>query len=237
MTRYVMIINLHDCVGCGTCEIACKVENEIPEGVFVSYHENKMSGKFPDVEYSYRPVMCNHCANAACVAACPTGAMHKDEFGLTVHNLDACVACRRCAGACPYHAITPAPENTAVSDITAVPALIKDCTASGIETVGESGADKATGYPMHDPALDEYNLPVVRVGSPLKCQMCKHLVYHGDVPRCVEACPAGARVFGDEEDIYGDIHNLQLDYDASVMAPENGTEPHVYYIREFGKTW
>ena len=90
---------------------------------------------------------------------------------------------------------------------------------------------------MHDPALDEFELPLLKKGSALKCQMCKHLVYHGDVPRCVEACPAHARIFGDEEDIYGEIHQLKEMYDASVLMPEKGTGPHVYYIREFHKTW
>ena len=233
MTRYAMILNLHDCVGCGTCDIVCKIENEIPQGVFLSHHETEMTGTFPKVEYSYRPTMCNHCANAACVSVCPTGAMHKDEYGLTVVDSEKCISCASCARACPYGEVTPAPSNTAASDLGKVDALLDDCTASGKEVQEAVKAD----YPMHDPALDEYDLPLVTPGAALKCQMCKHLVYHGDVPRCVEACPAGARIFGDEEDIYGEIHQLKEQYDASVLKPEEGTEPHVYYIREFGKTW
>ena len=97
MTRYAMILNLHDCVGCGTCDIVCKIENEIPQGVFLSHHETEMTGTFPKVEYSYRPTMCNHCANAACVAVCPTGAMHKDEYGLTVVDSEKCISCASCA--------------------------------------------------------------------------------------------------------------------------------------------
>lgn len=233
MTRYAMIINLHDCVGCGMCDIVCKIENEVPQGVHFSYHLTETTGKFPKPRYSYRPVMCNHCANAACVAVCPTGAMHKDDVGLTVIDTDKCIACGACAGACPYHAISRAPQNTAASDLGDVETLLKDCTASGAEVQEAVKKD----YPMHDPALDEYGLPQLTEGASLKCQMCKHLVYHGDVPRCVEACPAGARIFGDEEDIYGEIHQLKEMYDASVLQPEQGTEPHVYYIREFHKTW
>ena len=47
MTRYAMMINLHDCVGCGACDIACKIENEIPQGVFISHHVTEMTGEFP----------------------------------------------------------------------------------------------------------------------------------------------------------------------------------------------
>ena len=233
MTRYAMIINLHDCVGCGMCDIVCKIENEVPQGVFLSHHVAEMTGKFPKPRYSYRPIMCNHCANPACAKVCPTGAIYKDETGLTVIESSKCIACGACAPACPYNAITPAPENTAASDLGDVKTLLKDCTANGSEIQEAVKKD----YPMHDPALDEYDLPLITPGAALKCQMCKHLVYHGDVPRCVEACPAGARIFGDEEDIYGEIHQLKEMYDASVLMPEEGTEPHVYYIREFHKTW
>ena len=200
-----MIINLHDCVGCGMCDIVCKIENEVPQGAFMSYHIAEMTGKFPKPRYSYRPVLCNHCDNPACAGACPTGAIHKDEVGLTVIDSDKCIACGACAPACPYGAITPAPENTAASDLGSVKTLLKDCTANGSEVQEAVKKD----YPMHDPALDEYNLPLITPGAALKCQMCKHLVYHGDDPRCVEACPPKARIFGDEEDIYGEIHQLK----------------------------
>ena len=233
MTRYAMIIDLHSCVGCGTCDIVCKLENLVPEGVFMSYHATQTSGEFPDVSYSYTPLMCNHCANAACVGACPTGAMHKDDDGLTVCDSDRCISCGACAAACPYGAITPAPERTAAADLAAVPALIEGCTSSGGEVQNEAGNDFVT----LNPALAQYGLPRTEPGAPLKCQMCKHLVYHGGLPRCVEACPAGARIFGNEEDIYGEIYALKEEYEPVVLNPEAGTEPHVYYIRQFEKTW
>ena len=232
-TRYAMVIDLYRCVGCGACEIACKTHNEVPAGSFLSYHINDTTGVFPDVEYSYRPVMCNHCTKAACVKACPTAAMHKDEFGITVHEPSKCVACGLCAAACPYGAITRVDGKSSAQQVGAVDALIEGCTGSGKELQVLVGA----GYPSHDPILDDYSLPNTKPGGPLKCQLCKHLVYSGDNPYCVDSCPAGARVFGNIEDIYGEVYELTPSYEAEVLKPSEGTEPAVYYIRQFEKTW
>jgi len=51
----------------------------------------------------YLPRICNHCLNAACVAACPSGAIYKrGEDGIVLVNQDRCRAWRMCITACPY---------------------------------------------------------------------------------------------------------------------------------------
>ena len=61
-----------------------------------------------------------------------------------------------------------------------------------------------------------------------KCTGCAHLLDHGEkVPRCVEACPTDALMFGEEED-------LQID-GATVLAPETGAAPRVSYRNIPGK--
>ncbi len=53
--------------------------------------------------YFYLPRTCNHCLNPACVAACPSGALHKrGEDGLVLVNQDQCRGWRHCVAACPY---------------------------------------------------------------------------------------------------------------------------------------
>ena len=39
------------------------------------------------------------------------------------------------------------------------------------------------------------------------------------------------------DDIYSDVYKLRQEYEASVLLPDEGTLPGVYYIREFKKTW
>ena len=51
----------------------------------------------------YIPRICNHCLNAACVAACPSGAIYKrGEDGVVLINQNKCRSWRMCVSACPY---------------------------------------------------------------------------------------------------------------------------------------
>ncbi len=50
------------------------------------------------------PVMCQHCASAACVDVCPTGASFKRADGIVLVDRHICIGCRYCMMACPYKA-------------------------------------------------------------------------------------------------------------------------------------
>lgn len=53
--------------------------------------------------FFYLPRICNHCLNAACVAACPSGAIYKrGEDGIVLINQEKCRGWRMCVTACPY---------------------------------------------------------------------------------------------------------------------------------------
>lgn len=63
-----------------------------------------------------------------------------------------------------------------------------------------------------------------------KCNWCLHRVRVGLKPACVEACPTGARIFGDINDHESEIAKLIHTQSVQVMKPEIGTKPQVYYI-------
>jgi anaerobic dimethyl sulfoxide reductase subunit B (iron-sulfur subunit) len=47
--------------------------------------------------------MCFHCENPVCTAACPNGAVYKEEkYGAVLVDLDKCTGERKCWMACPY---------------------------------------------------------------------------------------------------------------------------------------
>jgi Fe-S-cluster-containing dehydrogenase component len=57
-----------------------------------------------------------------------------------------------------------------------------------------------------------------------KCTGCAHLLDNGSkVPRCVEACSTNAMSFGEEADL------IDLVEGASVLIPDTGLHPRVYY--------
>jgi nitrate reductase / nitrite oxidoreductase, beta subunit len=53
--------------------------------------------------FFHLPRTCNHCLNPACVAACPSGALHKrGEDGIVLIDQERCRGWRHCVAACPY---------------------------------------------------------------------------------------------------------------------------------------
>ncbi|MCC8059930.1 MAG: 4Fe-4S dicluster domain-containing protein [Clostridiales bacterium] len=104
MSRLGFLYDQTKCIGCNACQMACKDKNNLEKGLFfrrvetLEYEEN---GKMICFHYSGA---CNHCADAACVNACPTHAMHYMEDGTVGHDAGACIACGTCTWACPYGA-------------------------------------------------------------------------------------------------------------------------------------
>lgn len=110
-------IDSSSCVGCRTCEIACKDKQNLTVGPRPRYVREFAGGSWVADEASqntYRQegvfsynvsISCNHCSNPACIAVCPSGAMKKDEeTGIVWSDHEVCIGCGSCAQACPYHA-------------------------------------------------------------------------------------------------------------------------------------
>jgi len=63
-----------------------------------------------------------------------------------------------------------------------------------------------------------------------KCNFCEERLAKGETPACVQACPAGALIFGDTQDASSRvIQVLQSNYTIR-RKPGLGTLPQVYYI-------
>ncbi|MHB8987430.1 MAG: 4Fe-4S dicluster domain-containing protein [Desulfobulbia bacterium] len=246
MTQYAMVIDLQKCVGCGACALACKTENNTAGRNFGQAHnwadfQNETSGKFPKTKYTARPVLCNHCSNAPCVKACPVTpkAMYKTKDGITMHNDERCIGCRACQQACPYSKMEVKGGETSVISYNEdgkpyepfyvdKSEMIPGCTMSPAELAAK------TDNPPHRTKYDHPDYQDVRRSNITeKCIFCEHRVKKGLLPNCVVACPAKARIFGDISDKNSEVAQLVKKYKGTVLKPEKGTKPNVYYIRSF----
>lgn len=103
MAKMGYFFDQNACIGCKTCQIACKDKNDLEIGQFFRRVRDYESGRYPHARVFHHSMTCNHCEFPACVAACPNAAMYSDEEDGTVQHDDSkCIGCQYCVEACPY---------------------------------------------------------------------------------------------------------------------------------------
>lgn len=103
MAKQGFYFNQQACVGCRTCQIACKDKNELDVGALFRHLRDYEVGTFPAPSIYHYAGTCNHCEMPACVANCSTGALYvDDEDGTVQYDVSKCDGCQSCVSACPY---------------------------------------------------------------------------------------------------------------------------------------
>jgi anaerobic carbon-monoxide dehydrogenase iron sulfur subunit len=96
-----LIIDSAKCTGCGLCQIACAITKKQqcePSLARIKIWREETQGLFI-------PMVCQQCENSPCADACLMNIIIKNPVtGVTIRNLDACIACRACQVACPFEA-------------------------------------------------------------------------------------------------------------------------------------
>ncbi|MBI2968286.1 MAG: T9SS type A sorting domain-containing protein [Bacteroidetes bacterium] len=263
MAKYGMAIDLNRCVGCGTCGLACKTENntDYKQGGttfnwadFVTF----TTGSYANGNFQFHvlPVLCNHCSDAPCVAVCPPHALFKNADNLTMHDESKCLGddCGHlCIDACPFSNMDVDAEGVPYSVLQANPknqntlsiwdnstSIITGCTTNPADTVTAAGNNR----PPYKNAYTHQYYSAVRPSNVIeKCYFCDHRLQNGEQPYCVVSCPANARIFGDLNDPTSDIsqalntyevHRLKNNNGEFLADGENGTDPNVYYLGKYG---
>jgi len=113
-----VLVDLHRCMGCRACQVACKAWNDNPGEVTLCLgcYDNPPDFsadtwsliQFDEVEtgdklhWVFTKRQCMHCEHPACVSACPVQALHKLDSGAVVYDAEKCIGCRYCMVACPF---------------------------------------------------------------------------------------------------------------------------------------
>jgi Fe-S-cluster-containing dehydrogenase component len=213
--EFVYALNLSRCIGCRRCVHACVEENnqsrspeiqyirvlEMPRGTIDMERGNHHYDRptVPDDLHYYMPVQCHQCANPPCVKVCPIEATWQEPDGITVVDYDWCIGCRYCEAACPYWARR---FNYTQPEIPA------------------ADINPQMSYLSNRPRPK---------GVMEKCTFCLHRTREGRMPACLEACPVGARKFGNVLDPQSEISQILRTKRVFVLKEDVGTLPRFFY--------
>lgn len=100
MSQMGFLLDQKYCIGCQTCQAACRARHGLTPGVY----PRKATSSQIELTGPYISLACNHCTNPACADVCPTGAVQKRDDGIVVHDTEICIGCYSCEKACPYGA-------------------------------------------------------------------------------------------------------------------------------------
>ncbi|MDP7614076.1 MAG: 4Fe-4S dicluster domain-containing protein [SAR324 cluster bacterium] len=211
-------LNISKCKGYRKCVDACVEENNQGRDTQIQYirvlemERGSMNLEESNHYYNpetvpqkgkfYMPVQCMQCENPPCVRACPVKATWKETDGVVVIDYDWCIGCRYCMTACPYW---------------------------------------ARHFNWNEPELPPEELnPVTHYlgnrprskGVMEKCMFCVQRTRKGQQPACMEACPTGARIFGNLLDPESEIRYILENKTVFRLKEDLGTEPKFWYFTD-----
>lgn len=234
-------LNIQTCIGCRRCVKACVEENnqsrydpeiewirvlQMEKGNFsienkgeavsdntlnVGEYAHKNAGvtlegehyyepeKVPEKDFFYFPVQCMQCENPPCVKVCPIQATWREPDGIVVIDYDWCFGCRMCMSACPYGARH---------------------FNWGKPNLPKENVNPDTHYLGNRPRTN---------GVMEKCTFCIQRVREGRYPACLEACPVGARKFGNLLDPESEIRKILENKRVFRSKVELNTYPKFFY--------
>jgi molybdopterin-containing oxidoreductase family iron-sulfur binding subunit len=209
--------NISKCKGFRACVEACINENNLDRKAGTQYirifemedglvnlddADATFQHDVPAEGHFYMGTQCFQCADPPCVKVCPVGATWQEPDGITVIDYDWCIGCRYCMAACPYWARR---FNWAEPEVPV------DAINPNQHYLGNRAR---------------------KAGVVEKCTFCIHRTRQGRLPACAEACPTGARVFGNLLDPNSEIRWVLANKKVFRLKEDLKTEPRFWYFTD-----
>ncbi len=239
---WAFIVDTMKCIGCGLCARACKLENNVPwepscnrtwveryrflkEGeVLVDSPNGGINGFYnpggtesivvePAVDYNE-----NGLPNYIPLPNDDGTHLQPDEIEKAFFVPKLCNQCDKppCVQVCPVGATYKTRDGIVL--------------VNQDRCIGCRYCVQACPYGMRYLVPEGKVTPTGQSGVVDKCTWCYHRITKGLKPACVEACPVGARVFGDLNDPESEVSKILAKERVQVLKPDLGTKPKVKYI-------
>jgi molybdopterin-containing oxidoreductase family iron-sulfur binding subunit len=208
--KWAMVIDVKACIGCRRCVYACVKENNIGRESGFTYIQvlemepGKVDIETANVEYEE--------------GGSP------DKWYMPVQ----CMHCAKptCVYGCPVIATWKEPDGIVVVDYEKCIAC-RNCMVTC--------PYDARHFNWVEPEVPKAEInPKVpleeKAGVVEKCTFCIHRTRDGQTTACVEACPVGARKFGDLNDPESDVSILLKTRRVWRLKEETGNEPMIWYV-------
>ncbi|WP_374166552.1 TAT-variant-translocated molybdopterin oxidoreductase [Arcticibacter sp. MXS-1] len=245
---WVMAIDLNACTGCGSCVVACNVENNIPVvgkdevrrrremhwiriDRYYSFNEGGKSvteekeieklDNFDDVSVVHQPMLCQHCDHAPCETVCPVIATMHSSDGLNHMAYNRCVGTRYCANNCPYK-VRRFNWFNYWNDSRFDNYLNNEFTQL---LLNPDVTTRSRGV------MEKCTMCIQRIqGGRLQAKLEKRPLKDGEIMMaCQQACTAGAIIFGDFNDPESAVRKALGNERTYYVLQELNTQPGVGY--------
>lgn len=253
--NWVMAIDLNACTGCGSCIVACNVENNIPVvgrdevrrrremhwiriDRYYSYEtptgdvtKEKEIAKLEDLDHVsvvHQPMLCQHCDHAPCETVCPVLATVHSSDGLNHMAYNRCVGTRYCANNCPYK-VRRFNWFNYWNDSRFDNYLNNEFTQL---VLNPDVTTRSRGV------MEKCSMCIQRIqGGKLQAKMEKRPLKDGDIKMaCQEACSANAIIFGDSNDPNSEVSKALRSERIYYVLEEINVKPGIGYMTKIRNT-
>jgi len=212
--NYCFMVDVTECIGCGRCCVADRKENKTQEGSHRTWVERYV------IDMTNKVYVDSPHGGEKGYSNIPIHATIKEvKEAFYVPKL--CNMCEvpSCTQVCPVAATFTTPDGFVIVDS-------EHCVGCGY-------CVQACPYGVRfiNEKTEENDKNGIIGGTANKCTWCYHRVRKGKLPACVNACPTGARKFGDLNDPTSEVAKIwNATSRLKVLKKDLGNEPSLYYV-------